>query len=55
MNTRFQRASEAADDAICRHCRRPKHEHGKMGFSCPPGKAPSVGTTFEPIEEAASA
>ena len=41
---RRERAEAAPDEALCRHCRKPKADHGRMGFSCP---APFRGTTFE--------
>jgi tRNA(Ile2) C34 agmatinyltransferase TiaS len=33
---RIEAARQAPETAVCRHCGRPKHQHGKMGYSCPP-------------------
>lgn len=41
---RRKAAEDAPDEAICHNCRRPKSDHGRMGFSCP---APYRGTSFE--------
>ncbi len=37
-------AASAPDDAICAKCQRPKHEHGRMAFSCPPRPGRAGGT-----------
>jgi hypothetical protein len=41
---RRAKAAAAPDEARCHHCRRPKADHGRMGYACP---APFRGTSFE--------
>jgi hypothetical protein len=49
---RLAAATAAPDDALCGRCGKPKSDHGRMAFSCPPGsRARRKGGTFTPMED----